>query len=311
LRKKIYNDYASILDPALTAAGILKARTLGAHFKDEFFKRFPRSHPVVCASVLLRTQQTACFMLKHDKNDEENHRDEIITDRKPLHILPYISESSSKIAVRLMGNETGQTNDNTPRDFPQQAAKLPDGFPRKKYPEAFPADGNTPSVDKFKHFIHNDPLFTGDNHVFIIFTHGNFLMKLLDSMGLTITKEERPNYAAFSVEYTPGIHRYNAAKFPYFFAKVPNHYFESDRIDRTDECTFEGDPRIGIEQYTCEEKVCDSRASMKPNLTIKSIRSRGGRRMTRKHKTRSHKTRSHKTRSHKTRKHQKHLAINM
>jgi len=123
VRKKILNDYASILDPALTAAGILKAKTFGAHFKEELFNTILKPQaagenpqtPIVCASVLLRAQQTACFMLNPDKNDEIKHRSPIITEANPLRILPYISEFSNKIAARLFGNETGQTNDNTPR----------------------------------------------------------------------------------------------------------------------------------------------------------------------------------------------------
>lgn len=263
LRKKtgyLY-DFTSILDPALTVAGIMKAKTRGIFLRALLDKTYSNKETSVCASVLLRTQQTACFMLMRNNQDKANK--EFVGEDKPITILPYISELPNNIAGPIFG----LTADNRSSGPENQAGKLPDGI-TCELAEGFPMIGKdkhdeTPSVEKFKEFIKKSPLFNDVNDkVILIFTHGHFIVHLAKSLGVKIAKEDRPNYATF-------ISTYNLDKkelegfVPHKFKDIPTnspHYFISDKIDKKEECLWINQPEYA--KYSCDQTVCSR--TMKP-----------------------------------------------
>ena len=191
----------------------------------------------------------------------EESKAPIITSENKLHILPYLSEFSNQTAAFVSGSKTGHTFDNTPRMFEQQAAKLPAGFHRMLYPDPFPTGTVLPNVEQFIQFINSDRLFVEAPHgrLFVIFTHGHFLEKFIAGVGYSITKEERPNYAAFRVTYYPTVLKkgvsygpgslksceFEVSKFVYdVCASASPSYFFSDALDVTKECELESGKKI-------------------------------------------------------------------
>ena len=298
LRKKtgyLY-DFTSILDPALTVAGIMKAKNRGIFLRELLDTTYSNKETKVCASLLLRTQQTACFMLMRDDNNggakNGGAKKQFVGKTNPITILPYISELPNNIAGPIFG----LTADNRSSGPEKQAGKLPDGI-TCELAKGFPMIGKdkhdeTPSVEKFKEFIKTSPLFNDVNDkVILIFTHGHFIVHLAKSLGVKIAKEDRPNYATF-------ISTYNLDKkelegfIPHKFKDIPTnspHYFISDKIDKKEECLWINQPEYAT--YSCDQTVCSRTMKQIPKLPINP--NQGGKR-TRNKKHRKTRNRRHR-----------------
>ena len=79
LQEKLYGIHFFYRDPELTDLGIEKSRQLQQPLKNKI-KTYFGNHPhSICASCLIRTQETAYYMLAESLQN-------------PIHVLPYICE---------------------------------------------------------------------------------------------------------------------------------------------------------------------------------------------------------------------------
>lgn len=249
-KKQFLKDHTSIMDPGLTRGGIIKATERGAMLRQAL-----ADPPLVCASTLVRAQQTALFML-----------DPWITPENKLHILPYMSE------VGLF-----KTRDNTPRPLPDQLEFLrrqgiSDIEHRLDTSNLGVPDANTPSLGKFKEFLGGFLAGEEDGQTVVLFTHGNFIAKLLKSLGYPIAKSDRPNYVAYKIvgeiggdgELTMSLSS-PAPEFTYAPAGLDSQtgdayrykYYTSRALTADIECRLEAENK-----GACEADVCSLGATM-------------------------------------------------
>jgi len=194
LRKEVnphsfpWKDHYKLPDPSLTPNGIAVAIKRGKALREKLNTDFPGQAPIVCASTLMRAQLTAYLMMYP----------------KIVHVIPYISEVGFR-----------QTPDNTPYSYKEQEEILKGvGITRKTN---INKNYTTikPNSDYFSTFLGGmiDNLYAsqvdksqaGKKYVkplFVIFTHGHFIEKLLKKNGIHLKgKGDRPNYSAWRFRY--------------------------------------------------------------------------------------------------------------
>ena len=242
-------DHTRILDPGLTKGGIIKATKRGEMLR-QAIRELNTHTPLVCASTLVRAQQTALLMM-----------DPLITPDNQLHILPYMSE------VGLF-----KTRDNTPRPLPAQLA-----FLQRQHPDMADiqdrldtssvervTDANIPNLVKFKEFL---GVFLRANAVatVVLFTHGNFIAKLLKSLGHPIEKSDRPNYVAYKIrgEFTDDSSNLtlsldSSPEFTYALNDLNSQTSNAYRFKYLSSRTLKADIecRLEDEHQACEVDVC-------------------------------------------------------
>jgi broad specificity phosphatase PhoE len=282
-------DRFYILDPGLTRKGIYDAREQGKKLREKLIRNYGTITPIVCASVLLRTQMTGYLMMNPNLKDEY-----------PIQILPYISE-------------TGAGDDNKPRNFEQQQEMLNKLDPtfinmkREGY-KGYKGDDDSDKLEpNFPEFIKilkgickenkKNPIGSVSttrcsvkNKIvniseqdtrtayapIVIVTHGHVLEEFFETMGRPIEKSDRPNFSAFRVYFNNKTGKFIKNPIDTSDKNEKNHkqqsYFyryddelKSDIIVR-EECEYEkGYP-------ACEKDICD------PNASASSTEHLGGRR---------------------------------
>jgi broad specificity phosphatase PhoE len=261
LRKEVnphgfpWKDHYKLPDPSLTPNGIAVAIKRGKALREKLNTDFPGQAPIVCASTLMRAQLTAYLMMYP----------------KIVHVIPYISELGFP-----------QTPDNTPYSYEEQREILKGvGITRKTN---INKNYTTikPNSDYFSTFLGGmiDNLYAsqadksqaGKQYVkplFVIFTHGHFIEKLLKKNGIHLKgKGDRPNYSAWRF-------RFNKKKgklIPY--AKGSKEAIDDvsyiytkdtdDQIDKDKECAS---PDI---ENMCGINICNKKKSI-PTPLMKQV----------------------------------------
>lgn len=295
LRKESIPGYrythTDILDAGLTRKGMDDARKQGIKLRGKLISNYGYIEPIVCASVLLRTQMTGYLMMNPNL---ENTYD--------IRILAYISEA-------------GSTDDNKPRNFeqqkkmldklnptfikmnrigytdykkPQDADKLKPNFPMfiKELKELCNENANEKktikSVTTTRCSVKNKIVNISERDTrtayapIVIVTHGHVLEEFFETMGRKLKdKSERPNFSAFRVYFnnktgkfiknpmdTSDKNEKNPKQQSYFY---PYEKTLKDKLDKHTECEWEK------AKQACESVVCD------PNVNVTSTMHIGGR----------------------------------
>jgi broad specificity phosphatase PhoE len=294
LRKESIPGYrfthTDIVDPGLTRKGIYDAQQQGRKLRGKLIRNYGVIKPIVCASVLLRTQMTGYLMMNPNLNSEYDIR-----------ILPYISEA-------------GSTNDNKPRNFKQQQEMLDRLEPTfikmnrtgyTYYKEQAHLDKLEPNFPMFIEELKKLCNKNEENRIgsvattqcslnkktvniserdtrtayapIVIVTHGHVLGEFFETMGRKLKdKSERPNFSAFRVYFNNKTGKFIKNPIDTSDTNEKNHkqlsYFYQyddklkDKLDKTTECEWEDAHKA------CESVVCD------PNANVTSTQSLGGRR---------------------------------
>jgi broad specificity phosphatase PhoE len=289
LRKESIPKYrfthTDILDPGLTRKGQDDAQKNGMKLRGKLISNYGDIAPMVCASVLLRTQMTAYLMMNPNLNNTYE-----------IHILPYISE-------------VGNTDDNKPRNFAQQQEMLNklaptfDNMKREGYkeykgdnqsdklkpnPAEFTKELKVLCMKNMGNLIQSAPstqcnvnkktvtISEQDTRTayapIVIVTHGHVLEDFFNQMGRPLKdKSERPNFAAFRVYFNHSTGKFIKNPINNEDKKQLSYFYQyddklKDKLDKNTECEWES-------QYpACESDVCD------PNANVKSTQHVGGRR---------------------------------
>lgn len=189
LRKEVnphsfpWKDHYNLPDPSLTPNGIAVAIKRGKALRKKLHTDFPGQAPIVCASTLMRAQLTAYLMMYP----------------KIVHVIPYISEVGFR-----------QTPDNTPYSYEEQEEILKGVGMTRKTNINKNYTTIKPNSDYFSTFLGGmidnlDASQMGKTYVkplFVIFTHGGFIEKLLKKNGIHLKgKGDRPNYSAWRFRF--------------------------------------------------------------------------------------------------------------
>lgn len=282
-------DHTDILDPGLTRKGMYDARDKGIKLREKLVRNYGKIPPMVCASVLLRTQMTAYMMM--NPNLEKEY---IIT------ILPYISEVGNRFQ-----------DDNKPRSFDKQQEMLTelgltefsemkregytqykgDDQPEKLKPNLIKftkelkelCDKNKTkqieSVPTTRCSVKQKMINISERDTrtssppIVIVTHGHVLEEFFKKMGSPLQgKSDRPNFVAFRVYFNHKTGHFirNPDNIPYYYQyDLTLREFDVDK-----ECEWES------KYPACESEVCDTTKSVR---STKHIGGRRTRKKVRKH----------------------------
>jgi broad specificity phosphatase PhoE len=270
LKKAMGQSFSSYRDPELTRAGQEKAIQRGHLFR-KYLLSNNLLNPIVTASILMRTQQTAFLMMSADT---ESNR------LKQLAVIPYVSEIGSSFWF--------QTNENKriPVDDQEEIMGRKTLLGHRIFvPQPLPSDADIPSPAKFISWIENnyndlryafpevaltsslptvrtrsDPL-----RPLVVFTHGNFIQTFIKYVTKTyphastvsIEKSDRPNYSAF--EFTVYILPSGRFRIQYDSRiQYSTPFMENSKtLNIEEECDGDGD--------MCRYRVCPVRSETSNN----------------------------------------------
>lgn len=273
-------DHTNILDPGLTRKGIHDARDKGVKLRGKLIRNYGKITPMVCASVLLRTQMTGYLMMNPNLNNPYS-----------ITILPYISEVTNRFQ-----------DDNKPRNFDKQQEILTelgltefnnmkregyttykgDDQPDKLKPNLIEFTkelkelcdtnktnqiGSVPTTrcSVKQKMINISERDTRTSYApIVIVTHGQVLGDFFKKMGSPLDKSDRPNFAAFRVYFNHDTGHFirNPENTPYYYQY--DHTLSEFVIEK--ECEWES------KHPACESEVCDTTKS------VTSTKHVGGRR---------------------------------
>jgi broad specificity phosphatase PhoE len=242
-------------DPELSYEGRRHLHRLGPLFRT----KLESENPVVCASGLIRAQQTAYGMTHADK----------------IFVVPHICETGS--LTKALG--TPDTADNIPLSPPEQEAVLRETcemnlISRLDRTHYIPT--NVSNFETFKQWFaqHWSALSNNDpNRLFVFFSHGGFMRSFLKKISGNKDFPKIKNYECheltFEVDDITGINVSYVGRFDYGEGELPS--VNPDAECGHDTCRFKACLKSTQQEVPAEER-CTAFSPLKRSNSVKDPR---------------------------------------